>query len=653
MDNRTLHEIYLPAYRASLREAGVWSFMSAYNPVAGTPATENREILIDILRDKWEFRGFVMSDWLSIRSPQALANGTHLEMPNLAQFSSGNINTEITAGRASEVDVLDAMARVLRSILGSNVATYQAADQTIELTGYGSADFRANDELALRAARSGIVLLKNEENALPMPRNNTVKIHVIGNQGLIDSTPRLGTGSANVRPEGNTLLNDPVDNNIEALMLATFTAGGGTSANLTFEKLAGGNGAVNALTGDAADLTSSQKTAINASAYVVIPLGYGTDGMGGFFAGGNEGENKERPYTLPAGQDNLLRRVVAAVAADTDGTKAKIIVTLTAGGGVDMSAWHGDVDAIVHSFYLGQSVQALPEILFGAVNPSGKLPITIEEERKDSSTYNSYELNTDPSSKSGSNVDDLIRDAHNRSRMGNQVGPGTNTQYALEYGEGIFVGYRHFDRYLNGDGVKNQYLESNGEAKYYPDSSPVQNDNTTNPTYARDLAPLYAFGHGLSYSSFAYSNLQIAKGANTPPLCRDTLRISLDVGNTSSLDGSEVVQLYVRDVEWDEAYPRPYKELKGYARVALDANETKRAVIEIPADVFAYYKEAVGTDIGSAGEWVIDDGEFELLVGTSSTSISLRKTVNVSVDGANVTVTVDNNPIVLGNVDLN
>ena len=654
MDNRTLHEIYLPAYRASVLEGGVWSLMAAYNHVKGVPSTENKVLLSDILRGVWGFRGFVMSDWGAIRSTNAFLVGLDLEMdqPNPVYFTKGSIESKIRLGNIRETYVDNVIRRIMRAILGSKIMYYNSLSRKLTLAKSTTADFNAHHEIALEAARSGIVLLKNKDKTLPLPTKNlgTNSILVIGNKGLIDKTPRLGTGSANVHPTNNPFIIDKGGSNIntiESQMKAVLTSLGGNMSALTFEKLNGGNGQITELTSDRDDLTAEQKNKIKNSNYVVIPLGYGTDGTGGFAAGGNEGERKERAYTLPTGQDNLMKRIVEVVEADT--TPAKIIVTITAGGGVDMSAWHDKVDAIVHSFYLGQAIQALPEVLFGAVNPSGKLPFTIEEERKHSSTYNTYELNTASSSKAGTSIRNLINDAHTKSTDGTTADPGTNRQYPLKYGEGIFVGYRHFDRYLNKE-TKNQYLESDGRAKYYPDSSPIQNDDTNNPLYGKDLQPLYAFGHGLSYSTFTYSKLRIEKSP-----CQEALRVVLDVSNTDGPDGIEIVQVYVRDAEWDEKYPRPYKELKGYTKVRVEAGQTQSVSIDLPAAAFAYYRAIIDSKIGASGEWTIDPGDFEIMVGASSSDIrQSEKSLTLAINRDNISITIaEGEDIVLKNIDLN
>ena len=633
LDDRTLHEIYLPAYRASVREAGVWSLMGAYNPVREIPATENTYLIRDILKNHWRFTGFVMSDWLAIRSANALRAGTDLEMPNPNFLSPSNLQSQITQGRASTANVNDAVRRIMRGMLASRALRYDREQKNLLIEGRTQANFDGNHNLALEAAQSGIVLLRNEDNALPIPKTGNPRLLVIGNRGLIETTPRLGTGSANVRPFGNPFL---TTNTIEDEMRIV----GGTGVTLTFETFSGNNGRIEDLDQATDTLTQAQITTIQGSDYVIVVTGFATDGTGGFDAGGNEGEAKERAYTLPPGQDRLVELVAAAIQAAPEASRPKMVVTLTAGGGARMSSegWN-DVDAIVHSFYLGESVKALPQVLFGNVNPSGKLPFTIEAERKHSSTYNTYELNTDASSVASTTVQQLINRAHALAASGQRAGPGTTTPYTLEYGEGIFVGYRHFDRYQDFD----TYFESSGRAKFYPDSAPIQNDDVSSPTYSTSLTPLFAFGHGLSYSTFTYGDLSVTKEV-VEPFCRDVLRFSLDISNTSTRAGDEIVQLYVRDTEWDTNYPRPYKELKGYTRVSLGAGETKTATIDIPAEAFAYYRIPIGERRDSdLSRWTIDTGEFEILVSSSSKNddIKQRATANVtSVTEGSVSLTV-------------
>ncbi|HEX2936224.1 MAG TPA: glycoside hydrolase family 3 C-terminal domain-containing protein, partial [Bacteroidales bacterium] len=253
----------------------------------------------------------------------------------------------------------------------------------------------------------------------------------------------------------------------------------------------------------------------------------------------SEKEGTDRPYGLSVRQKNFL----TAVKAKNPNT----IVVLFGGGNADIDAWLNNARALIHAWYPGQEGgQALAEILFGLVNPSGKLPISIEKRWEDSPAYKSY-------------YDD-DEDRH------------------VQYSEGVFVGYRHFD--------------------------------------TENVAPLFPFGYGLSYTTYAYSNMRLSK---TEVTGTELLEISVDVTNTGKVNGSEVVQLYVHDME--ASLPRPDKELKAFAKVELKAGETKSVKLTLDKSAFSFFDP-------QKGRWVAEAGQFELRVGSSSGDIRLKKLVD-------------------------
>jgi beta-glucosidase len=249
-----------------------------------------------------------------------------------------------------------------------------------------------------------------------------------------------------------------------------------------------------------------------------------------------EGEGFDRPFEISKEQEELIREVARV--------NKRTIVVVTAGGNVSMSGWLDDVAGLMHAWYPGQEGgTAISEILFGDVNPSGKLPVSFEKRWEDNATYHSY-------------YDD-------------------DKDLKVTYSEGVFLGYRHFDK--------------------------------------ENLEPMFPFGFGLSYTTFSYENLK-----TTPQNLRrgGKISVSLDVTNTGNYAGAEVVQVYVRDIE--SSVPRPVKELKGFEKIQLKPGETKPVRIELDESALSFYDP-------SKKAWVAEPGAFEVLVGSSSRDIRLKE----------------------------
>jgi beta-glucosidase len=248
-----------------------------------------------------------------------------------------------------------------------------------------------------------------------------------------------------------------------------------------------------------------------------------------------EGEGFDRTFQLPGGQNELIRQISAV--------NKHVIVVLTAGGNVDMTRWFDDVPAILHAWYPGQEGgAALAQILFGDYSPSGKLPVSLERRWEDNAACHSY----------------YPKKGENR----------------VQYSEGIFLGYRHFDR------------------------SPTK--------------PLFAFGYGLSYTTFVYSNLSVTPQTGN---LDEPVSVSFDVTNTGHRSGAEVAELYVGDAH--ASVPRPVKELKAFAKVNLKPGETRQLKLTLPRRAFSFY------DL-QKNDWSAEPGDFPILVGSSSDNIQLR-----------------------------
>ena len=259
---------------------------------------------------------------------------------------------------------------------------------------------------------------------------------------------------------------------------------------------------------------------------VVVAVGFDAE---------SESEGQGREFQLPPGQDELIRQIAAI--------NKNVIVIVTAGGNVDMADWIGEVPGLIHAWYPGEEGGlALAQLLFGDFSPSGKLPVSFERRWEDNAVFNNYYPK--------------------------------NGERRVEYKEGVFLGYRHFDR--------------------------------------SDTKPLFPFGYGLSYTTFTYSNLEVSPASSN---LSASVKVSFDVKNAGSMAGSEVAELYVGDSH--SGVPRPLKELKGFSKTPLQPGETKLVTLYLDRRAFSFY------DVSTPG-WKAEPGTFSILVGRSSAQIELR-----------------------------
>jgi len=527
---RALHEIYFPAFKAAVQEAGVWSVMSAYNKLNDLYCAENSFLLADVLRKQWGFKGFVVSDWGSTYSTADTVNaGLDLEMPGgdpmkvwlqtprvQAAGNSGGwltsekVLAEISSGKISRATVDENISRILRVIFISGIFDKPHVAS-------GEVDTPEQQALARKAATESVVLLKNMGELLPL---NSLKIHsivVIGPNAVAARTG--GGGSSLVRPKYSITplkgIQDRAGSQIQVSNVLGVSMEGEDQSKDTpamREQLL--NEAVGAAgKADVAILVVGRSSALESEGFDIKAL------------------------DLPAGQDELIQAVARA--------NKNTIVVVNAGGPVLMGKWITQVPAILHMWYGGQEGgNAIASILFGDANPSGKLPVSFVKQWEDSPAYGHY--------------------------------PGENLQ--VEYAEGIYVGYRYFDK--------------------------------------RNVEPLFPFGYGLSYTKFSYSDLKVSPSKKT----NESMEVSVRVRNTGSRAGAEVLQLYVHDGH--SSVDRPIKELKGFHRVNLAPKETQTIRFTLDRSAFAYYSTA-------KKDWVVEPGQFEVLVGASSRDIRLKGPVNI------------------------
>ncbi|MFE8048236.1 glycoside hydrolase family 3 C-terminal domain-containing protein [Brenneria goodwinii] len=525
VDERALYEIYLPAFKAAVQEAGVWSVMSAYNKVNGAHASENKPLLHDILRRQWGFRGFVISDWGSTYSTLAPLNaGLDLEMPGgaarqrfldspraEAEYARGGwltaerVLAEIKAGRLSQDQVDDHAGNILRALFLSGLFDHQPA-------GGGELDTPDQQALARQIATESMVLLKNERGILPLDPDRIKTIAVIGPNAGVARTG--GGGSSLVKPKTAIAPFDAIRQRAGAGVNVRYALG---------VSMAGEDPREDNTLARARQLKNATDLAANADVAIVVVGRYPK----------LEGEGFDiNAMDLPPGQDTLIQAVA--------GVNPNTIVVLNTGSPVTVSRWLPDISGLVNMWYGGQAGgEALASILFGDANPSGKLPLTFPVSWEDSPAYGNY--------------------------------PGENLQ--VNYAEGIYVGYRYFDK--------------------------------------NNLQPQFPFGFGLSYTTFEYSELAVA----TVNKGKQIANVTLQVRNTGSRAGAEVVQLYVHDSH--SRIERPLRELKGFSRVELQPGEAKTVSFRLELSALAYYST-------EQADWVAEPGQFILQIGSSSRDIRLE-----------------------------
>ncbi|MFZ3590060.1 glycoside hydrolase family 3 C-terminal domain-containing protein [Bacillus sp. DJP31] len=500
VDERTLREIYLASFEEAIKKAKPWTVMCSYNKVNGDYASEHDYLLSHILRNEWGFDGFVVSDWGAVNERvKGLSAGLELEMPSSSGERDQMIKEAVLDGTLL-VETLDrAVERLLRVI-------FKAVDHKKENASYLIAE---HHQLAREAARESMVLLKNEDDVLPLKKEGTLTI--IG--GFVENPRYQGGGSSHIIP---TL----IDSTFEEI-----------------KKMAGRN--TNVLYAKGYQL---EKNDINEQLVLEAIEVAGRSDVTVLFVGlpdryESEGYDREH-MRIPENQFELIEKV-----ADV---QKNLVVVLSNGAPIEMP-WINKVKGLLEGYLGGQATGgAIADLLFGETNPSGKLAETFPKALQDNPSYLFF--------------------------------PGEEDR--VEYREGIFVGYRYYD--------------------------------------TKNVEPLFPFGFGLSYTNFEYENLWI----NRKDIFDDeTVNVTVDVINTGSLVGKEIVQLYVRDVS--SSVIRPNKELKGFEKLELQPGEKKTVTFTLDKRAFAYYNVQIK-------DWHVETGDFEILVAKSSREIVLKETLRVN-----------------------
>jgi beta-glucosidase len=496
VNERTLREIYLPAFEKAVKQAQPWTVMCSYNKVNGTFASENYHLLTEILKNEWGFEGLVVSDWGAVRNRvAALKAGLDWEMPGPQDRRVKAVVESVRSGELDETVLDESVRRILRIVFKAR-----------ETPKTGTFDVDAHHALAHKIASEGMVLLKN--NGI-LPLKDQQHIAVIGRAA--ENAHFQGGGSSHINPT-------KVDIPFKELQAQ---AG---DAELTYAE---GYPKDNSLRQDMIDqAVTIARSADVAVLYIALPTF-------------KESEGYDRQDLDLTGQQIALIQAVAQVQPNT-------VVVLNNGAPVAMNAWIDGVAAVLESWMMGQAGGAvIADVLFGKVNPSGKLAETFPLKLADTPAHINW--------------------------------PGGAGE--VHYGEGLFIGYRYYD--------------------------------------ARELPVLFPFGYGLSYTTFAYSN---AKATANSFKDVDGLTVTVDVTNTGKLAGKEIVQVYVHDQK--SGLVRPYKELKGFAKVELQPGETKSVSIPLDFRAFAYYHP-------DYKQWITEDGDFDILIGASAVDIRCTLTVTL------------------------
>jgi len=492
IDERTLREIYLAHFRAAVHEGGAASIMSAYNSVNGQFCGENETLLRRILKEEWGFDGFVLSDFFFGTHPSSALNGLDLEMPIANIF--GDLVARVQSGEIPEAIIDEAVRRMVRKKLQYKLDEPSPVDESV---------IASEEHLALaqEAANEGAVLLKNDDNALPLDKSALTRIAVIG--ALADTANIGDNGSSNVRPS----------------FVVTPLRG--------IEESLGSQVAVDRIGKDV--LEAADLSVIEAADAVIVVTGLTFEDEGEGLIGAGD----RLDLGLSAERVKLIRDAAAA--------NAHTIVVLEGGGAITTGEWLSDVEALLMVWYPGQmGGYAVADLLFGDANPSGKLPLTFPTSLE-------------------------------------QLPPFDNQSLEVTYE--YFHGYRYIDR--------------NGATPQFP------------------------FGFGLSYTTFSVDDV---RSSQSEARAGDVVRFSVDVSNTGSVAGAEVVQLYVTYP--GSAVERAALELKGFVKVTLDPGETQTVEISVPVNDLAYY------DVNE-GSWALEGLEHEVHIGTSSRDLPRSTTLSV------------------------
>ena len=532
VSERALREIYLPAFEMAVKEGGAWSMMASYNLFRGTHCCHNGYLINDILKGEWGFDGVVMSDWAGCHdTDEAVRGGLDVEFGTRVgkkmpagesvydtYYLAQPYKVGILAGKYDEEGLNDRVRRVLR-------LTFRTAMNMDKP--FGSMCTQEHLDVARKVAQEGIVLLKNEGDVLPVRKPG--KISVVGENAYKKMC--IGGGSSMLKPiyemsplEG--ILERAARDGMEVVYSRGYVGDTTTTQDgiSSFQKLADDR--------PRAELIAEAVENSRDADYVIYVGGLNKSLY-------QDCENRDRlEYGLPYGQDELISELAKV--------NPNMTVVIISGNAVAMP-WIDQVPSVLLGWYGGSEAgRAIADVLFGDVNPSGKLPFTFPVKLEDNPAH--YNGKTFP------------------------------TRGKNHYDEGIFLGYRWHEK--------------------------------------MDIKPLFAFGHGLSYTDFEYGDVTLS----SKKIRGGKITVKVPVTNVGQVAGSEVVQVYVHDCE--ASVEMPEKQLKGFDKVYLEPGQTKTVSIELGPDAFRFFDE-------ESMAWKTEPGDFEILVGSASDNISRTVTVRL------------------------
>ena len=537
ISDRALHEIYLPAFKAAVTEAGTWGIMGAYNLYKNQHNCHNSILLNQILKGDWQYDGVVVSDWGGCHNTEeAITNGLDLEFGSWTDgLTMGATNAYdsyymalpykrlIQEGKYTTKELDDKVRRILRLFYRTTMNRQKP---------YGFLCSESHYDAALKIAQEGIVLLKNDRSLLPLQKPK--RILVVGENAIKMMT--VGGGSSSLKVQKEILPLDGIRDRFKDSEV-DFARGYVGDTIQSYNGVTVGRSLYELRSADELIAEAVEKAK---KADVVILFG----GLNKSNHQDSEGNDRQQ-YELPYAQDRLIEALVAA-------NKNLVYVNIS-GNGVAMP-WLSKVPSVVQGWFIGsESGEAIASVLAGDVNPSGKLPFTWYASLNQ---CGAHALNAFPG---------VWREGH-------QI-------IDEEYKEGIYVGYRWTDK--------------------------------------QKSKPLFAFGHGLSYTTFKLGKLTADKQQISAD---DQLTFTIPVTNTGNVAGAETIQLYISDKQ--ASVDRPVKELKAFQKVFLQPGETQQVSLTINRQSLSFYDEV-------RGEWVAEPGAFEALVGTASDNLPVRCAFNL------------------------
>ena len=554
VSERALREIYLKGYEIIVKKSQPWTIMTSYNKINGTYAPENKRLLTDILKQEWGFEGVVMTDWYGGQSATAIINaGNDLIEPG-TKNDWDELKDSAADGSLPLSNINTSVKRILKLILKSKkMENYEFKNNP---------DLEKHALITRKSAAEGMVLLKNSDNTLPM--KNISNIALIGSSSY--EFIAGGTGSGDVEEAYSIALDDALTKNgLEINDVALNEYFIQNAKNLKDKE---GDTEIPGAIGVAMSMMNP---------YTPIKMDYSTELLNQISAasdiaivtiGRNSGESSDRvlddDFLLSKKEEQMIKKT-----CDVFHSKGKkVIVILNIGGVIETSSWKNQPDAILLAWQGGQEGgNSVVDILTGKINPSGKLPMTFPVDINDHKSTLNFPMDGEKLE-----LTDMIFGVDYDKPENEKI---RNKDYTV-YEEGIYVGYRHFDK--------------------------------------NDIKVSFPFGYGLSYTNFEYSDLEVIKQDQK-------INLSLKIKNTGDVKGKEIIQVYISKI--NSKIDRPTKELKGFSKTKLlNVAESSILDIEIPLSDFSYWNEEIN-------DWSIENGDYNILVGSSSRDIKLEEKIEI------------------------